>query len=72
MYHQVSVQCNSCNTILNFSACNEELRNVTCHQCKNNISVLFTYNSVVGKRLEKVFVTNCKFIPESQREKYDS
>lgn len=71
MQHQVQIQCDKCNTILNFSAVDEVKRIVKCINCDNEVSVLFTYNIYQGKKFSKVITTDCKFIPESQREKYN-
>ena len=71
MSHQVQVQCEKCNTILNFSAEDEVERNINCIECNKEITVRFTHIKVDGKKFEKVYTTGCKFIPLSQREKYN-
>jgi len=71
MSQQVKVKCNKCGAILNFSAEEKVKREVNCIDCKQEITVSYTYIKVGGKRTEKVRVTGAEFIPESQRQKYN-
>jgi PHP family Zn ribbon phosphoesterase len=71
MSHQVQVKCKKCNTILNFSAEDEVERKINCIECGQEITVRWTYIKVAGVRFSKVYTKNCKFVPESQRMKYN-
>ena len=71
MNRQLQVQCIKCNTILNFSADHNIERIIKCSGCDNIIKVRFCFEKLEGKKFERIYVDNAKFIPESQRKKYN-
>ena len=70
---QVQVQCDKCETIVRFSMEDDSERNIECFNCGNKLKIFYTWGEakVYGQAVKKVKTKNCKFIPESQREKYN-